>query len=122
MSRLLGLLVLVVAAATAAPVWALGGPELAGLLADDAPAYAVAIWWVCLAPVPLGLALLATARTPWVWVVVVALHLVVVVAVTARLRHLVPGAVWVGVAAGVVVGVTSVVAAVTPRSAGPEDD
>lgn len=118
-SRLLGLLVLVFAAATAAPLWALGGPELGGLLADDAPLYAAMIWWVCLSPLPLAVALATTIRTPWAWVAVVTLHLVVLVAAVARLRNLVPGFVWVGVAASVVLGVAAVVAALTPAGRRP---
>jgi hypothetical protein len=119
--RFLAAGLVLLAVVTAAPLWALGGLRLAGLLADDAPAYAAAIWWVCLAPAPLALALLGTVRTPWPWVGTAAVHLVVLVAVTTRLRHLVPGSVWVGVAVSVVVGVASAVAVVTPagRRAGP---
>jgi hypothetical protein len=112
--RFLAAALVLVAIVTAAPLWALGGLRLAGLLADDAPLYAAAIWWVCLAPVPLALALLATLRTPWAWVAVAGVHLVVLVAVTTRLRHLVPGSVWIGVVISVAVGVASAVAVVVP--------
>jgi hypothetical protein len=99
-------------------VWALGGPGLADLLADDAPAYAAAIAWVGLAPVPLALALVAATRTPWPWVVLVGVHLVVLTAAVVRLRHLAPGSAWVAVALSVVLGLVSAVA-VTAWKAGP---
>lgn len=114
--RLLALALVAAAAVMAVVVWALGGPDLARLLADDAPLYAVAIGWVCVAPVPLLAALVATLRTPWPWVVVVGVHLVVLTFAVVRLRHLVPGSVWIGVGASVVVGVASVVAATTPST------
>lgn len=120
LARLLGLATVAVATVVAAVVWALGGPGLAGVLADDAPAYAVAIVWVTLAPVPLLVALVATLRTPWPWVAVSGVHLVVLTAAVARLRHLAPGPVWLGVGATVVLGIASAVAFAMPGAARAE--
>ena len=116
--RLLAAAAWVVAAVLSAACWSNGGLGLAGILVDDAAAYAVVLAWLCLAPLVLGLALVALHRTPWPWVVTTAVHLVVVVAAAARLRHLVPEWAWVGVGASVVLGVASVVVAVgdSPRS------
>lgn len=89
----------------------LGGPRVAGLLAaHHAVTYAVALWWVMLAPVPLLLAAVGARWTSWPWVAVTTLHLATLAAVAVRLRHLVPDIAWLGLAGVGLVAVASVVA------------
>lgn len=89
--------------------------ELAGLLArHHAVPYAAGLWWVLVAPAPLLAAGLLVRWTPWPWVATCTLHLAVLVAVTARLRHLVPPGVLLGVGVVVLVGLAASVAAVAP--------
>ena len=93
----------------------LDGPAVAGFLAaHQAAPYAVALWWVMLAPAPLLLTAVAARWTPWPWVAVATVHLATLAAVAVRLRHLVPDLAWVGLAGVGLAAVVSVTTAFEP--------
>lgn len=80
------------------------------------PVYAAWLVWVVVAPLVLAATALVVGRTPWPWVVAVTLQLASLVAAQARLGHLVGPWSWAFVAAGVALGLASIVVAVDHRS------
>ncbi len=72
---------------------------------------ALALGWLVLAPLPLGVGTALVRRTPWPWVLAVTAHLLVPVVLLARFPHLLPGWAWGVVALSVALGLASVATA-----------
>ncbi len=96
----------------------LGGVRLVRFLLDHgAPAYAVGLAWLAVAPVALAAALVARRWSAWPWVGVVTVHLAVLLALALRLRHLVPAAAGGALALYTVLGLVSVAVVVAEPGA-----
>lgn len=81
----------------------------------DEVVWAVGLWWVLAAPILFVLAAVAVREAQWRWLLLNLAHLVILVSVVRFLDDELSAAVWVAVAASIVIGVVSCVAAVAAR-------
>lgn len=82
---------------------------------QDEQVYAVGLWWVLAAPIVFVVAAVAVREDQWRWVALNVAHLVVLVTEVRFLEDELSDNIWIAVAASIVLGLVSCVAAVGAR-------